>query len=132
MINVRGRGADRALRSRVARTVAAALESLAVKPVGARVTFFDDDGPKRGPALRCAIDASVPYRAPIHVEHVAGTARTAFDRAMDALDRRLEQYRERDRDNRRHPKKYFVAKQLQAGGLKAPGAPRRVRRRLAG
>ncbi len=46
------------------------------------------------------------------------------------FDDQLERYRERARENRRHPKKYFVAKRLLMDGSdvgKAPG--RRVRRR---
>jgi hypothetical protein len=51
------------------------------------------------------------------VEHTAQTGRLAFDGAFAVLERQLERYRERDRDERRHPKKYFVAKRLLTGGL---------------
>ena len=82
--------------------------------------------------MRCAIDVRVPYRSPIRVEHVATTSRLAFDSAYATLERQIERYRERDRDIRRRPKKYFVAKRLLTGGLEAPGSPPRVRRRKAG
>jgi ribosome-associated translation inhibitor RaiA len=85
---------------------------LKVKPVGAGVTFFDDNGPKGGVAMRCALTARVPYRPTLRVEKTAQTRRAAFDEAVKALDRQLDRYRERDRDSRRHPKKYFVAKRL--------------------
>jgi ribosome-associated translation inhibitor RaiA len=43
---------------------------------------------------------------------VAETPRLAFDAALAVLQRDLEQYRERQRDQQRHPKKYFAAKRL--------------------
>src|SRR2546428_1051358 len=128
--DILGTERDQMLRARVGKLVAEALETLKVAPIRARVTFFDDDGPKGGLALRCAVDLRVPYRPPIHIEHVAATPRLAFDGVMAALERQLERYRERARENRRHPKQYFVAKRLLMDGSdvgKAPG--RRVRRR---
>ena len=41
-------------------------------------------------------------------------------------------WRERDRDIKRRPKKYFVAKRLLTGGLERPGKPKRLRRRKEG
>lgn len=129
-VDIQGLERDPMLRGRVGRLVGAALETIKAAPIRARVTFFDDDGPKGGLALRCAVDLRVPYRPAIHIEHVAATPRLAFDGVMVALERQLERYRERARENRRHPKKYFVAKRLLMDGSdsgKAPG--RRVRRR---
>jgi hypothetical protein len=60
---------------------------------------------------------------------VAESRRLAFDGAFAALERQLERYRERARDSQRHPKKYFVAKRLLAGGPEKSGRPKRVRRR---
>src|SRR3989441_12727815 len=94
------------------------------------VTSFNDDGAKGGLALRCAVDLRVPYRPPIHIEHVAATPRLAFDGVMAALERQLERYRERARENRRHPKKYFVAKRLLMDGSDSRKAPRRVPHRI--
>ena len=127
--DIQGLERDPMLRGRVGRLVGAALETIKAAPVRARVTFFDDDGPKGGLALRCAVDLRVPYRPPIHIEHVAATPRLAFDGVMAALERQLERYRERARENRRHPKKYFVAKRLLMDGTNADPAPKRVRRR---
>src|SRR5713101_344320 len=124
-IDILGTERDQMLRARVGKLVAEALETLKVAPIRARVTFFDDDGPKGGLALRCAVDLRVPYRPAIHIEHVAATPRLAFDGVMAALER----HRERARENRRHPKKYFVAKRLLTEGSDARRAPRRVRRR---
>jgi ribosome-associated translation inhibitor RaiA len=128
-VDIQGLERDPMLRGRVRRLVGAALETIKAAPVRARVTFFDDDGPKGGLALRCAVDLRVPYRPPIHIEHVAATPRLAFDGVMAALERQLERYRERARENRRHPKKYFVAKRLLMDGTNADPAPKRVRRR---
>ena len=131
-IEIRGIGRDRVLSARVSAHVGAALASLRVAPVAARITFFDDNGPKGGLGMRCALDVRVPYRPAIRIERVAATSRLAFDRAFATLGRQLERYRERDRDIKRRPKKYFVAKRLLTGGLEAPGSPSRVRRRKAG
>jgi len=119
-IGIRGIERDPALRARVVKRVGAAVKPLQVKPVVARVTFFDDDGPKDGPAVRCALTVRVPYRPSIRVEDMAQTPRLAFDGALVALERRLERYRERDRESRRRPKKYFAAKRLSEGDERRP------------
>jgi ribosome-associated translation inhibitor RaiA len=129
-IAIRGIRKDSQLRARAAARVEAALASLHVAPVSARVTFFDDNGPRGGRGMRCAVSVGVPYRPLIRVDHVATTSRLAFDGAFAALERQLERYRQRDRDIKRRPKKYFVAKRLLTGGLDA--APARARRRQAG
>ena len=130
-IEIRGIRSRSTLGTRVSVRVTAVLADLHVAPVSAKVTFFDDNGPKGGPAMRCAISVTVPYRPLIRVERVATTSGLAFDGAFAALERQLERYRERDRDIKRRPKKYFVAKRLLTGGLEAPGRPARVRRRKA-
>jgi ribosome-associated translation inhibitor RaiA len=134
MIDIQGTEREPALRGRVTKLVGEALATLAVEPVKARVTFFDDNGPKGGPAVRCAVEVRVPYRPAIHIEHIATTKRLAFDGILPVLERQLDRYRERDRKNRRHPKKYFVAKRLLSGGVAAAGAAasKRVRRAKAG
>ena len=131
-IEIRGLKKDTALTARVSARVTAALGSLRVAPVRAKVTFFDDNGPKGGLAMRCALDVRVPYRPGIRIEHVATTSRLAFDGAYATLERQLERYRERDRDIKRRPKKYFVAKRLLTGGLEVPGRSSRARRRKSG
>jgi ribosome-associated translation inhibitor RaiA len=115
-IGIDGIGRDAALRARVTKRVGATLATLKVKPIAAGVTFFDDNGPKGGLAIRCALTVRVPYRPTLRVEKTAQTRRVAFDGAVKALERQLERYRERDRDSRRHPKKYFVAKRLTEPG----------------
>jgi ribosome-associated translation inhibitor RaiA len=83
-----------------------------VRPITAHVTFVDDNGPKGGRAAPCALTVRLPHRPHIRVEKVAETPRLAFDAALAVLRRDLEQYRERQRDQQRHPKKYCVAKRL--------------------
>jgi ribosome-associated translation inhibitor RaiA len=48
------------------------------------------------------------------VERRAETPRLALDAAFPVLERRLARYRERDRDSKRHPKKYFAARRAVA------------------
>ena len=128
-IEIQGVERDTALRARAAKVVGAALGLIKLAPIRAKVTFFDDNGPKGGRGMRCAVDVRLPYRPPIRVEQVAETTRLAFDGAFAALERQLERYRQRDRDIKRRPKKYFVAKRLLTGGLQTPARSRRVRRR---
>jgi hypothetical protein len=137
-VEISGLRGAAALRALIGERVAAALEPIKLEPLSAQVAFFDDNGPKGGRAIRCAFTVRLPYRPALRVEHTAETARLAFDGGFGALERLLERYRERNRDNYRHPKKYFVAKRLTEGlpqatrAVKAGGtAPRRGRRRSA-
>jgi ribosome-associated translation inhibitor RaiA len=110
-IGIRGLGRDRGLASRVRARVAKSLGRLSVRPVTAQVAFLDDNGPKGG-GIRCAVTLRLPYRPPLRVEHTAGMPRLAFDGALVALERQLERYRERQRQGRRRPKKYYAAQRL--------------------
>jgi ribosome-associated translation inhibitor RaiA len=91
-----------------------ALQLLPVTPTWARVAFIDDNGPKGGRALRCAMTVRLPHRPTIRVEHSSTTVRLAFDGALARLERRLERVREIQREGQRHPKKYYAAKRLLA------------------
>ncbi len=122
-IDIRGVADGPALRAHVTARMTAALARLAVPPMTARVTFFDENGPKGGVDIRCALLVRLPRRPAIRAEHMGETPRAAFDGAFAVLERLLERYVERGRENRRHPKKYFVAKRL----LETP-ARRRARR----
>jgi putative sigma-54 modulation protein len=94
--------------------------------ITARITFVDDNGPKGGVDLRCALTLRLPRSSELHVEHVSDTARSAFDGALAGLEHQIERQVGRGRDNRRHPKKYFLAR-----WLLATGRPRsRTRRRI--
>ena len=111
-IEIRGISIDRALHAHVTKELTAALKRLVVKPVAAQATFFDENGPKGGPAVRCALTVRVPYRPHVRVEDTAEMDRLAFDGSFARLERELERYRERDRESKRHPKKYYTAKRL--------------------
>jgi ribosome-associated translation inhibitor RaiA len=103
------------LRARIRARLDESLRRLGVAPIEAMVVFVDDNGPKGGPAQRCALTVRLPYRPALRVEHTATTSRLAFDGAFAALEPRLERYRERQRESRRHPKKYYAAKRLLTG-----------------
>jgi ribosome-associated translation inhibitor RaiA len=108
-VEVLGMVRHRAFRERAIRMVDQRLVSLPV--TSARVTFTDMNGPKGGPAIRCALTVRLPRRAPLHVEHRAVAAGAALDAALDKLDRRLFDIRERARERRRSPvNKYVVAR----------------------
>src|SRR5690242_19362138 len=94
----------RALTERVTQQLTAALASLRITPISARAAFANDDGSKGGVAARCGLTVRLPHRPPLHVEHVAETPHRAFERALVALERGVERYRERVRDSRRRPK----------------------------
>jgi ribosome-associated translation inhibitor RaiA len=123
-IDIRGLSTDRSLRAHVTRRLTAALAQLAVKPVTAQATFFDENGPKGGPAMRCALTVRRPYRPHIRVEDTAETSRIAFDGALAKLEREIERSRERDRESKRHPKKYYTAKRLLTTETTVDGRPR--------
>jgi hypothetical protein len=114
-VEIQGLARDPVLKRRIETQVRDALERIGVAPVSAQVTFVDGAGPKGGPALRCALTVRVPCRPALRTEHAAATRRLAFDAAFEALGRRLEGYHERERDGRRHPKKYHAAKRAVEG-----------------
>ena len=128
-VEISGLRGAAALRARIGGRVAEALEPIKLKPVSAQVAFFDDNGPKGGRGIRCAFTVRLPYRPALRVEHTAETPRLAFDGGFSALERLLDRYRERERDSRRHPKKYFVAKRLTEG---PPAAARASRAKRSG
>ena len=115
-IEFRGSSAGRTIAARVARGLADVLESLPVEPTSARVAFTDENGPKGGNAVRCAVEVRLPGRPAIHVEDVASTPRLALDAGLAKLARRLRRIRESTRESRRRPKKYYAARRALAAG----------------
>ena len=111
-IDIRGAAGQPALQAQVRRRLGTVLRRVPARPNSAHVTFFDDNGPKGGPACRCAITVQMPDQPALRVERTATTRRSAFDAALDRVDRQLQRSRERARDDRRHPKKYFAAARL--------------------
>lgn len=122
-IDIRGTAGNRLLHAQIQKRMTAALAKLRVKPVGAQVLFLDDNGPKGGVDVRCAVTVRLPYRRSVRVEHMGTTLRLAFDAAFAVLERQLERYVERDRESRRRPKKYFVAKRMLAATPEAAARP---------
>lgn len=111
-IQIRGLRVDSALRSKMTTDMTEALTWLHGEPCSAEIAFFDDNGPKNAPGIRCALTVAVPRHPPIRVERVDVTQRTAYDLAYGALTRRLHEEVARMRDVRRRPKKYFAARRL--------------------
>ena len=125
-VQISGTKRDEVLRVRVAKLLKVAVNRVTVRPVRVQAVFFDDNGPKGGQAMRCALTVRLPYRPSIRVERSAVTTRLAFDAAFPILERQLERYRERDRENKRRPKKYFAASRAMAG--QSARLARRMRR----
>lgn len=117
-IECRGRADGRAIRASAAGRLRALVASAPVRATSARATFSDEDGPKGGVALRCALEVRLPRRAAIHVEDVARTPRLALDGALARLERQLGRLVGTTRGLRRRPKKYFAARRAlaSAGG----------------
>jgi len=115
-IEYRGGSVGEALRARIATGLAGVLASLPVEPTSVRVAFTDENGPKGGEAIHCALEVRVPRRAAVHVAEVASTPRLAFDGALAKLERVLARMREAVRESKRRPKKYFAARRALAGG----------------
>lgn len=111
-IEMAGIDPGRGVAAQTRRRLSTALGRLTVTPVRAQIAFFDDDGPKGGPAVRCALTVRLPYRPPVRAEEAATTPRQAFDGAFASLERQLERYREQQRESRRRPKKYYAARRL--------------------
>lgn len=103
---------DQAIRRLVERRLAALQARLPRPPVHVRVGFTDENGPKGGVDTRCAITVRWPRRPPLHAEEVAPTPRRALDVAFQAVERLLLKELDRQRERRRRPKKYFVARRL--------------------
>jgi ribosome-associated translation inhibitor RaiA len=120
---------DDPLRTVIAQKVTALTRRHGLRATASRVAFTDENGPKGGVDIRCAVTIDVPGRPATHANAVAENARLAFDGAIAALERETARERERRRDLARRPKKYFVAHEgLRAEGEAALPPPRRRRR----
>src|SRR5262245_46244069 len=100
-----------AMRARVADGLKTALASLVVEPTIARATVTDENGPKGGPAIRCALEVKQPRRPAVHVEAVAATEQLAFERALAKLARAG------GRPRREAPPQKVLCRRAVAGGL---------------
>ena len=129
-LEIEGIGGQSALRALVARKITTMFDGQRAKPRMVRIGFVDVNGPKGGVDIRCGITVEVARRPTIHAEERAATHRLAFDAALDALGKRLTSDRGRLRTERRHPKKYYLAKRLLMPDESLPPttAPPRARR----
>ena len=113
-VEIVGVSAAEVARLRSSRRLAAALNALPPRASTARIAFADDNGPKGGPAMRCALTVTVPPRRRIHVEARAVTNRLALDQALDRLERKLSRRAALTRESARRPKKYYAAARARA------------------
>jgi ribosome-associated translation inhibitor RaiA len=133
---IEGLGDDRALRTLISGKITNTLERLQVAATGVRVQFSDENGSKGGVDIRCSVTIDVPHRPELHADTVAAEARLAFEQTFAAVERQIERDRERGRVERRHPKKYYLAKRLlepeaRPDATSESTTPRRRRRRSA-
>ena len=110
---IQGDSTRRLPRTHVTTRLGRVLERLPFESVSTTVTFSDVNGPRGGDDIRCTLAVDLPHTPPIRVEGRGPTAKLAFDVGYDRLVRRLARSRERWRDQRRYPKKYFAAKRVQ-------------------
>ena len=85
------------------------LATFPVPATAAQLRLTDENGPKGGNDIRCALTVKLPRHPSIHVAEVATSAESALDGAVAKLRRRLTRRRTEFLDRRRHPKKYFAA-----------------------
>lgn len=114
-ITVEGLSHDPTLRELILRRLNVLGERVRPAPVSARVNFTDENGPRGGNDTRCALTFEVPRRPSLHVEDLARNHRLAFDTAFASLERLALRERDSSRQQRRRPKKYYVAKRLLEG-----------------
>jgi hypothetical protein len=111
-IDVGAFAAPSRVRAQAMERLLAVLARVPVRPLTARLTLVDENGPNGEEGLRCAVTVALPRRAVIRVGQVAEAPAPALARTLDALERRLERERVRRREGRRRPTKYFWARRL--------------------
>jgi ribosome-associated translation inhibitor RaiA len=130
-IVMEGIALDDPFRAVIEQKLAAVMRRGRLRATGVRVAITDENGPKGGVDIHCAVTVEIPRRPATHASAVAENARLALDGAIEALEREIGRERDRRRDLARRPKKYFVAHE----GLRADGEaalpPLRRRRRSA-
>ena len=62
-VQISGTKRDEVLRVRVAKLMKVAVNRVTVRPVRVQAVFFDDNGPKGGQAMRCALTAGITFSA---------------------------------------------------------------------
>jgi hypothetical protein len=104
LTRISGVGARGRLRAEIVRRLERLVARRGVAPRAVRVAFFDDDGPRGGVAVRCALTLT-PSKGPIiRVEHTARTYSAAFKGALTILARQLKRRVQRRRRRTRYPR----------------------------
>jgi ribosome-associated translation inhibitor RaiA len=127
-VEVLGLSVSSATRRAAIARLAAAMATLPERASSMRLSFTDENGPKGGAAVRCALTVTLAGWGRLHVEDRATTPRLALDGALDRLQRRLARRRGIERDSSRRPKKYYAAAR-ELEGAAGPGTAGRRRRR---
>jgi hypothetical protein len=92
------------LRPEIVKQITGLLARRGATPHVVRVAFFDDDGPRGGVAIRCALTLR-PSKGPVlRVEHMARTHPAAFKGALTILTRQLKRRVQRRRRRLRYPR----------------------------
>ena len=100
---ITGLRGQRWLRAEVVKQLSSLLVRRRLNPVSVRAAFFDDDGPRGGVSIRCALTVR-PRRGPtIRVEHTARTYGAAFKGAFAILKRQVKRHVQRRRRRTRYP-----------------------------
>jgi putative sigma-54 modulation protein len=81
------------------------------------VELTDLFGPKGGHDKQCEVNMTLPRGRTLRIEEVCDDLYAAIDAAGDRLWRALERYKGKTLVGSRYPKKYYVAKQYNAGAL---------------
>jgi hypothetical protein len=79
------------------------LERRRVAPIFVRMGFFDEDGPRGGVTIRCALTVAARRGILIRVQHTALTHLAAFNGAFAIVKRQLTRRIERQRRRTRYP-----------------------------
>ena len=103
-IEITGLGERDDLRIRAERLLHDVLERR--RAVAGRAAFFDDDGPRGGEAIRCALTVTPRRGAAVRVESIARTDAAAFNSAIAILKRRLKRRAERIRRRTRFAREW--------------------------
>jgi hypothetical protein len=112
LIHIRGISGDPQFRDLVVGRMQSVLERARVRAATGSVTFTDENGPKGGRDIRCALVVAIPGRGSLKVAEVAANHELAFNQGVAAFERKVTEQRDRRRVLARRPKKYFVAKRL--------------------
>jgi ribosome-associated translation inhibitor RaiA len=100
-IEVRGLGGHPHFRIDAVRRINGVLARRRIRARSIRVSFSDEDGPRGGVAIRCALTVRLPGRPTIRVEHQTRTYRQAFEGAFEMFKRQVKRTTRRRWQSRR-------------------------------